>query len=418
MMADRREDSEQPMPGLLPLLTTAIDAIGASPFAREELLANICIEEKVFEREPPLATGGSFHVVRSQPDTLLKYIDSKFKVDMIHRFVLLQHNNVILRTPKTAVDGRSVPGQKVLDSISAEIAILQSDHLQKHENIINMLGICWEICNGRDRSVMPVLVLETAEGGDLSTYLQNTAEINARDRLRLSVHCFQGLHAVHNVGVIHADMKPENILVYIDNEGRPNAKLADFGCSLLESELEGRTKLDSGTPLWQSPKASEFLGPQELRQADIYSLSLVASLLLIGHPMYAVLEQVQKSGDGGMSLHDLKTEDGALASLIIRMQEEAESCGSALFTGDLSTLISFFFRLMLSDEEGVQEAGAMLPLKLLRTMLHREITFTAQDNVQVFETLDRLEKDVYLCPSKPPVISIPRLRGFIGGGCV
>ncbi|KAK2478582.1 hypothetical protein H9L39_11070 [Fusarium oxysporum f. sp. albedinis] len=394
MTVDPKE-SRRPMPGLLPLFTAAIDAVGTCPFPREEVLVNICIDEKAFEREPPLAPSNSFQVMRSQPNTLLKYVDSKFRMTTIHRLAMLYLNDVVLRVPKKTVDWNSDPGQDLSESISTEIAILKNEHLRKHENIIDMVGICWSVYS--DRIVMPVLVLETAQGGDLWRYLQSSTELDARDRLRLAIHCYQGLLALHTVGVIHADLKPENILVFIDEQGRPCAKLTDFGCSLLVSNLHGPTKLESGTPLWQSPKVLESLGHQGLRQADIYSLTLVASLLLVGPFMYTVLKEAHESDDGKESLHKLKSEDGSLASFIRMQKDTNDSSGARVFTDETSGLISEFFDFMLSNEDELQ-IGAALPVKLLRTMLHHEITSATKHNVRVFETLDRLEEDAYLSP--------------------
>ncbi|KAF5594302.1 CAMK DCAMKL kinase [Fusarium pseudocircinatum] len=309
----------------------------------------------------------------------------------IHRLAMLHLNDVVLRVPKRTVDWDSEKGRDLSESICTEIAILRNEHLRKHENITNMVGICWEVDN--DRAVMPVLVLETAQGGDLCKYLETSTELDARDRLRLAIHCFQGLLALHIVGVIHADLKPENILVFINEKGRPCAKLTDFGCSLLVSNMHGPIKLESGTSLWQSPKVLEALSAQGLREADIYSLTLVASLLLAGPFMSKVLEEADGSGHGKESLHKLKTGDGALARFIKMQKDTDESSGPPVFTDKVSGLISKFFDSMLSNEGGLQ-AGAALPVELLRTMLYHEIVSATEDDLQVFEAFDSLEEDV------------------------
>ncbi|KAF5725196.1 CAMK DCAMKL kinase [Fusarium mundagurra] len=390
-MTDHAKESQRPMPGLLPLFTAAIDAVGTCPSAREEVLVNICIDEKAFEREASFASGGSFQVMRSRPGTLIKYVDSRFKMTTIHRLAMLYLNDVVLRVPIRAVDWDSKKGGDLSESICTEIAILKNEHLWKHENIASMVGICWGVDN--DRAIMPVLVLETAQGGDLCKYLESSPGLDARDRLRLAIHCFQGLLALHSVGVIHADLKPENILVFIDEKGRPCAKLTDFGCSLLVSNIHEPIKLKSGTALWQSPRVLQALGAQGLLQADIYSLTLVASLLLVGPFMSKVLDQADGSGHGRESLHKLKTDDGALASFI-RMQKDAnDSSGPRVFTDKVSGLISEFFDSMLSNK-GELQAGAAGPVELLKTMLYHEIVSAATDNVEVCETLDFLEEDV------------------------
>ncbi|KAG5761447.1 hypothetical protein H9Q69_007391 [Fusarium xylarioides] len=379
------------MPGLLPLFAAAIDAVGTCPSAREEVLVNICIDEKAFEREPSFASGGSFQVMRSRPNTLIKYVDSRFKMTTIHRLAMLHLNDVVLRVPIRAVDWDSEKGRHLSESICTEIAILKNEHLWKHKNITSMVGICWGVDN--DRAIMPVLVLETAQGGDLCKYLESSVELDTRDRLRLAIHCFQGLLALHSVGVIHADLKPENILVFIDEKGRPCAKLTDFGCSLLVSNIHEPIKLKSGTALWQSPRVLQALGAQGLLQADIYSLTLVVSLLLVGPFMSKVFDQADGSGHGRESLHKLKTDDGALASFIRMQKDTNDSSGPRVFTDKVSGLISEFFYLMLSNE-GELQAGAAGPVELLKTMLYHEIISAATDNVEVCETLDFLEEDV------------------------
>jgi serine/threonine protein kinase len=401
-MTDHAKESQRPMPGLLPLFTAAIDAVGTCPSAREEVLVNICIDEKAFEREPSFASGGSFQVMRSRPSTLIKYVDSRFKMTTIHRLAMLHLNDVVLRVPKRTVDWDSEDGRNLSESICTEIAILRNEHLWRHEHITNLVGICWGVDS--DRAIMPVLVLETAQGGDLCKYLDNSTGLDARDRLRLAINCFQGLLALHTVGVIHADLKPENILVFIDEKGRPCAKLADFGCSLLVSNIHEPIKLKSGTSLWQSPRVLKALDAQGLRQADIYSLTLVASLLLIGPFMGKVLDKVHGLGDGKEPLHKLKADNSALASFIRTQKDANESSGPCVFTDIVSGLVSEFFDLMLSNEDELR-AGAALPVELLKTMLYHEITSAVTDNVEVFETLDFLEEDVYLSHCKHSSIS-------------
>ncbi|KAF5253525.1 hypothetical protein FANTH_1596 [Fusarium anthophilum] len=306
----------------------------------------------------------------------------------IHRLAMLHLNDVVLRVPKKRVDWASKDGRDLSECICTEIAILSNEQLRRHKTITEMIGICWGVDS--DRVVMPVLVLETAQGGDLCKYLESSTELDARDRLRLAIHCFQGLLALHTVGVIHADLKPESILVFIDEKGRPCAKLTDFGCSLLVSNIHEPIKLKSGTTLWQSPRVLEALDAQGLRQADIYSLTLAVSLLLVGPFMNKVLDQVHGSGDGEEPLRKLKTDDGALASFI-RMQEDAnDPSGPRVFTDKVSGLIFEFFDSMLSTE-GELQAEAAVPLELLKTMLHHEIISATTDNINTyFSRLRRL----------------------------
>ena len=93
------------------------------------------------------------------------------------------------------------------------------------------------------------------------------------DTLRLTTEIARGLHAAHESGLVHRDVKPANIFLTASEQ----AKVGDFGIAQID-DISGRTRTTSGhpgTPLYMSPEQERMTA--YLRPAsDQYSLGLVA----------------------------------------------------------------------------------------------------------------------------------------------
>jgi eukaryotic-like serine/threonine-protein kinase len=133
---------------------------------------------------------------------------------------------------------------------------------------------------------------EYTDGGDLVDWSDEQggiAELPMTTRLSLMAEVADALAAAHSVGVLHKDIKPQNVLVTRDREGQPRARLADFGIGLvLDRELLGNPSLGglgfthtlataasslSGTPGYLAPELIEGKPPSI--QADLYALGVM-----------------------------------------------------------------------------------------------------------------------------------------------
>jgi eukaryotic-like serine/threonine-protein kinase len=141
-----------------------------------------------------------------------------------------------------------------------------------HQNIVRALDF------GNDGS-SPFLVMEYVDGESLGQRVERDGAIPEAEALRLIGQVAQALHKAHKLGLIHRDVKPDNILVTVDG----TAKLADLGLvKELETDLNlTRTGRGLGTP--------HFMAPEQFRNAknadvrcDIYSLAATLYNMLTG----------------------------------------------------------------------------------------------------------------------------------------
>lgn len=127
----------------------------------------------------------------------------------------------------------------------------------------------------------PFLVMEHVEGAPLDRLI-GTPHLTVETTLRVVFHLAQALHAAHQLGIVHRDVKPANVL--IDPAGRP--KLTDFGLARTSSDAPGLSRTGDliGTPRYMSPEQA-LLPPAEVdHRTDLYSLGAVMYEMLTGVP--------------------------------------------------------------------------------------------------------------------------------------
>jgi len=118
--------------------------------------------------------------------------------------------------------------------------------------------------------------MELIEGVSLARRAQIRGRLAIPDALAIVVEVCDALAAAHAVGVIHRDVKPENIL--LGDDGR--IVLTDFG---IAAAAHGSAEL-AGTPRYMAPE--QALGVEPTIAADIYSLGLVLYELIAGRPAF------------------------------------------------------------------------------------------------------------------------------------
>jgi len=154
-----------------------------------------------------------------------------------------------------------------------------------HPNII----ACHDIgpCPGPNGRELFVMVLEFVDGWNLGAVMKS-GKMTARRALDLHRQAALGLAYAHSQGVIHRDIKPDNIMVTRSGI----AKVADFGLAkAMDSTLVTQTGVVLGSPAYMSPEAcqGEVLTPA----SDLYGLGCSLFHCLTGSPPFPAVSSLQ-----------------------------------------------------------------------------------------------------------------------------
>lgn len=119
-----------------------------------------------------------------------------------------------------------------------------------------------------------VLVMASYEGGTLRDRLRG-GPLPVGEAVRIAVEVAEALDAAHRSGILHRDVKPENLL--FDTDGR--VKVVDFGIAL-GMDADGRGPSSGGTAAYMSPE--QVAGSPVDRRSDLWSLAVVLHEMLAG----------------------------------------------------------------------------------------------------------------------------------------
>src|SRR6476661_2158257 len=127
------------------------------------------------------------------------------------------------------------------------------------------------------------IVMDLVEGPDLRELLRRHGTLPPQQVAQLGAELAEALHAAHTLGVIHRDVKPENVL--LDTSFTlAKAKLTDFGIAKLVGDSKRSTML-LGTPHYMAPEIAE--GAEPTPAADLYSLGVTLYELACGITPFA-----------------------------------------------------------------------------------------------------------------------------------
>ncbi len=129
----------------------------------------------------------------------------------------------------------------------------------------------------------PYLAMEFIPGESLRALVEREGRLDPRRAALLLRQIAEGLDAAHRLGIVHRDMKPDNVLVYPGEGGIELVKVVDFGISRAvrdESQHLTKTGFITGTCEFMSPE--QVAGRAFDHHTDIYALGLVAFLMLTG----------------------------------------------------------------------------------------------------------------------------------------
>lgn len=147
-----------------------------------------------------------------------------------------------------------------------------------HQNVVTVYE------SGQADDGSPYIAMEFLEGETLRQTLQRRGALPLSACAEILQQVARGLNAAHKIGIIHRDLKPDNVFLTHDGEGKPLAKIVDFGIAKMrESSTHTMTGLTVGTPAYMSVEQASGMRSGDLDgRSDIYSLGIVAYEMVTG----------------------------------------------------------------------------------------------------------------------------------------
>ena len=176
-----------------------------------------------------------------------------------------------------------------------------------HPNIVSV----YDVSRGGDTEY---IVMELIDGITLKQYMQKRGQLNWRESLHFITQILRGLSHAHSRGIVHRDIKPQNVMVLRDG----SVKVADFGIACLENSAQTLTQEALGSVHYISPEQAR--GERTDARSDIYSSGVVMYEMLTGRLPFegdsAVSVAIQHLSSVPLAPRELKPEIPAQLELI------------------------------------------------------------------------------------------------------
>jgi serine/threonine-protein kinase len=155
----------------------------------------------------------------------------------------------------------------------------------KHPNVLDVFDF------GQLENGCFYLAMEFLEGNDLADELQRSRVLTAPRALPIAMQICRALSAAHAKGVVHRDMKPENVFLQRTGDGEEIVKIVDFGIAQLKPSNEEaaaasthrrltRTGMIFGTPEYMAPEQAS--GKHADLRCDVYAVGIILFELFTG----------------------------------------------------------------------------------------------------------------------------------------
>ena len=149
----------------------------------------------------------------------------------------------------------------------------QAVAMLSHPNIVSV----YDVSHSDD---IEYIVMELVDGITLKQYLQKAGALCPSEVLSFTTQIAKALKHAHNKGIIHRDIKPQNIMLLRDGM----IKVADFGIASLQSDIEESSGETVGSVHYIAPEQARGAAPDA--RSDIYSLGIVMYEMLTGRLPY------------------------------------------------------------------------------------------------------------------------------------
>jgi eukaryotic-like serine/threonine-protein kinase len=256
-------------------------------------LLRVYDQEQSFLESPPVNFGGT--VARPVPESAGATIGPYKLIEPIGEggmgtVWMAQQTEPVKRLVAVKLIKAGMDSRHVIARFEAERQALA---LMDHPNIARVLD------GGTTDAGRPYFVMDLVKGVPITRYCDEH-RLTPRQRLELFIPVCQALQHAHQKGIIHRDIKPNNVLV-APYDGRPVVKVIDFGVAKAAGQqLTERTLVTGfgaivGTLEYMSPEQAEVNQLDIDTRSDIYSLGVLMYELLAGSPPFS-RKELEKGG--------------------------------------------------------------------------------------------------------------------------
>lgn len=261
-----------------------------------------------------------------------------------------------------------------------------------HPNVV-------QVFDTGDHNGLLFTAMELLQGGSLQQLARSGQLGGTESIFEIGIQIASALDAAHQLGLVHRDVKPENVIVEIGEEGARRCVLVDFGLAFItdSNDLGRMTTVDnvvSGTPLYMSPEqvSGSDIGPE----SDIYSLGCLLYELVCGEtPFESSTDSVVKI----MTKH-LFTPPTPLSQRVASVPYQLEELIHAMLQKDIArrpsaARVVAALRDMANSAQNLLRGGSVRPrhermVEAPTQRENREVSTTARLSVGRSSTKDRV----------------------------
>ncbi len=237
---------------------------------------------------------------------------------------------------------------KILHDARSTEAIVREARLlarMRHPNVVTVFGVA-----AHDERVG--LWMEFVDGRTLKQMLEADDAFGCREAAEIGREVCAAVAAVHNAGLLHRDIKVQNVMR--DSDGR--VVLMDFGAGEVPSEETGRPRRLAGTPLYLAPEV--FAGERQSVASDVYSIGvLLYHLVTLDYPVpgetFDDVDAAHRRGDGMVPLArrrpDLRPDFLGVVDRALDRNPAARYKSAAAMQQDLAKLLGATAASMVVD---------------------------------------------------------------------